>query len=174
MRKLFGFIPIPDNFPFFRKITYSRAFESIAKKCFAECDVDSNNRLSMQELYICLLLLYDKMNSKLPCHVKPPVKAEVYDLFVRYDKDNDGSLSYPEFLEVARALFADDKNWRDSIFIRVLITMIAKTAFWPFLAVAFKAGLSGLGVSQVDGVPDAVISHGLETVGKYVGGYITA
>jgi len=174
MPLLFGLIPIPDSFPLFKKLTYSKAFEKIAKKCFVECDVDSDNRLTVQELYICLLLLYDRMNSKLPCHIKVPKKDQVIDLFKRHDKDGSGTMCYPEFLDVARVLFADDKSFKDSIFLRVVTTLVLKMLVWPTGAVLVKASLCGMGLEAANKVPDSVISHGLETVGKYASGYVAA
>ena len=128
----------------------------------------------MQELYICLLLLHDKMNAKLPCHIKPPVKAQVVELFLRHDMDGNGSLSYPEFLDVARVLFADDKRFKDSILARVVTTLLLKLMVWPLSAMLIKSGVSAAGLESINKVPDSLISHACETVGKYAGSYIAS
>lgn len=38
---------------------------------------------------MALLLLFDKLNSKLPCHVTVPDKAEVKELMLQFDKGGD-------------------------------------------------------------------------------------
>jgi Ca2+-binding EF-hand superfamily protein len=147
-------------------------FEKVARKCFEECDVDADSRISLQELYICVLLIYDKMNAKLPCHMKPPGKAVVTKLFLLHDTDGSGHLSYDEFLIVARVLFADEKSFKDSILLRVVTTLVLKMVVWPMSAVAVKSGLCAVGLEQADKIPSSVISHACETAGKYASSYI--
>lgn len=53
-----------------RKITESKRFREATKTSFEDVDFDGSGSLDYKELYIALLLFYDKMNSLLPVHVE--------------------------------------------------------------------------------------------------------
>jgi hypothetical protein len=63
-----------------------------------ECDVDRNGNIDAKELHVGLLLVFDKLNQKLPVHVKPPNHDAVRVLMRRHDVDGTGALDFFEFL----------------------------------------------------------------------------
>ena len=101
---------------------------------------DADGKIDEKELHICLLLIYDKLNSKLPCRVIPPTSMKVKELFLRHDVDKTGALAENEILAVAKDLFANDKHWADSILVKVAIVATIQLACFP-LAGTFALAL---------------------------------
>lgn len=52
------------------RMTNSKRFENATRASFEEVDVDKTGSLDYKELYIALLLFYDKLNAILPVHVE--------------------------------------------------------------------------------------------------------
>lgn len=93
---------------------------------------DSDGKLDEKELHICLLLLYDKLNDKLPCHVRVPTSEEVHTLFQTHATTN---LSEDEFVKLAAHLLSSDKHWWDSIFAKVALSVGLQLAIFPLAGV---------------------------------------
>ena len=88
--------------------------------------------LDEKELHICLLKLYDKLNAKLPCHVRVPRQEEVTELFQRYAPAG-GALDEEQFIEVAQDVLASDRHWHESIIVKVLLTVGLQVALFPLV-----------------------------------------
>ena len=61
----------------------------------AECDLDGDKRLDAKELHVALLILYAKINEKLPegVRIPAPSHAQVKVVLATADVDKDGHLS---------------------------------------------------------------------------------
>lgn len=53
-----------------KSVTNSARFENATRTSFDDVDADHTGSLDYKELYIALLLFYDKMNAMLPVHVE--------------------------------------------------------------------------------------------------------
>ena len=95
---------------------------------------DQSGRLDEKELHICLLILYDKLNEKLPCHIRTPKPSDVHELYERHT-GGQGSLSEQQFLEVAAELFASAEHWYDSVPVKVALTVGLQLALFPLIGV---------------------------------------
>lgn len=93
---------------------------------------DGDGKLDEKELHICLLLLYDKLNDKLPCHVRVPTPEEVHTLFQTHATTN---LSEDEFVTLAANLLSSDKHWWDSVFAKVALSVGLQLAIFPLAGV---------------------------------------
>lgn len=108
---------------------------AVASKTFQECDFDKSGDIDLNELYIAVLLTYDKLNKVCPVHVKPPKKRAVQELFEEYDADKSGRLDREEFGRVIKTLVAGDtNNWRTSIWWRVTYLWGLKALLCPLAA----------------------------------------
>eukprot|EP01024_Parvocaulis_polyphysoides_P056395 TRINITY_DN5930_c0_g2_i1.p1 TRINITY_DN5930_c0_g2~~TRINITY_DN5930_c0_g2_i1.p1 ORF type:complete len:283 (-),score=13.75 TRINITY_DN5930_c0_g2_i1:24-872(-) len=86
-------------------LKHTELFAVLVKQCFQECDYDGDGYVEERELYIGLLLLYDKINYRLPCHIPAPGKEAVKYYMQTYDVNHDGRLDADEFMQVALTLF---------------------------------------------------------------------
>jgi hypothetical protein len=113
---------------------------------------DGNGLLDEKELHICLLLLYDKLNDKLPCHVRPPSSEQVHDLFVRHTAGNASAcLDQDQFLELASSLLACEKRWWDTVFVRVVVTVGLQLALFPLVGASFASDRPNFSIYQLLG-----------------------
>jgi hypothetical protein len=94
---------------------------------------DKNEQLDEKELHICLLILYDKLNDKLPCHLRVPRAEEVHELYIRHAPEPGASLDRQQFLAVAGDLFASTEKWWDSVLIKVAVTAGLQLALFPLI-----------------------------------------
>jgi len=125
------------------KIVHSRSFEKLAKKIFAEADIDGSGELDEAELYACVLLIYDHLNARLPTHVPAPTRARVTALMKKYDANRDGTLRYEEFFNVARQLFGVASI--NSIPANVVVVLVLRLLLLPLVANLFKGLCSSVG-----------------------------
>ena len=95
------------------------------------CLQDGNNEIDEKELHICLLILYDKLNDKLPCHIRVPRSEEVHELYMRHTPAPGASLNEQQFLAVAGDLFASTEKWWDSVLVKVVVTAGLQLALFP-------------------------------------------
>jgi len=112
--------------------TGSKWFASIVKKIFDRADLDKNCTLNQAELYVCMLKIYEEVNVRLPTHIKAPSKEEMLKLMKKVDVDQDGELSYPEFLEAAKLMFGAS-NTDFSLPVHVLVILVLRILFLPLL-----------------------------------------
>lgn len=97
---------------------------------------DGDGTLDEKELHICLLLLYDKLNDKLPCHVRVPSPDEVHTLFLAHASSqgvstSTASLTEEQFVKLAGDLLASDRHWWDSVFAKVALSVGLQLALFP-------------------------------------------
>lgn len=92
---------------------------------------DESGTLDEKELHICLLVLYDKLNDKLPCHVRIPTAQQVSILYERHQPSPGAALGEAEFLEVASDLFASDEHWWESVPVKIAVTVGLQLALFP-------------------------------------------
>ena len=151
-----------------KSITGSRTFAALVQKSFDEVDYENNKRLDHKELHIALLLLYDKLNSLLPVHMAVPTRDEVANLLKKYDTDQSGGLEYPEYLELAKALFGGKHGWKDSILLRAGTMMLLNLLVWPLAGSGARQGMIGLGVTGAAVIPGPVWSIAAENVVKLI------
>ncbi|GMH45064.1 hypothetical protein BSKO_13021 [Bryopsis sp. KO-2023] len=152
-----------------KKITHSKRFKEFTKSSFEEVDLDGTGNLDYKELYIALLLFYDKMNGALPVHVPVPTKKEVYDYLIRFDKDQSGHLDFEEYLAVAKELFGSGRSWKDSVYFKAGILILFNMLIWPIAGKYTQKGLVKAGVSDAAKVPVAVWSFAAQGVVKMAG-----
>ena len=82
----------------------------------AECDLDGDKRLDAKELHVALLILYNKINEKLPEGVRVPfpTHAQVKAVLATADIDRDGHLSKARAADGApNALGRQSRNSND-------------------------------------------------------------
>ena len=132
------------------------------QKAFDETDLDRNGTIDFKELYIALLRVYDKINSKLPVHVKIPDIEEVNRLLRKFDTDGNGSIGFAEYRNLVNALLFDDRDWKESLFFKVAMAVVSKTILFPFGAVGIKSGLVAAGLSSAGAMPTVLLSNVLE------------
>lgn len=147
-------------------ITQSETFANLVEASFNEVDYDKNERLDYKELYIALLLLYDKMNSLLPVHVPVPTKFELDDLLKRYDVDSSGTLDFAEFLELSKNLFGGHKGWRDSILLRASVLMVMSLIVWPLAGASVQRGFATVGFGFATVIPTPVWAIAVQSSAK--------
>lgn len=108
-------------------------FKRIVRKAFAEADVDKNGTLSEAEMYVCVLKIYEKVNTFTTSHVKAPKKKEVLNLMKEYDMDKDGALNIDEFLCCSRAIFGI-ASIDHSVPINVIVVLSLRMFILPLVA----------------------------------------
>eukprot|EP00803_Ostreobium_quekettii_P002543 evm.model.scf_2338.2 EVM.evm.TU.scf_2338.2 scf_2338:19072-19560(-) len=146
----------------FKAIVNSGTFKNLCRTAFDEVDVDANKKLDYKELFIAMLLLYDKINSSLPVHIDVPTKAMVYEYLTRYDKDKTGGLEFAEFYELAKDLFGAGKSWKDSLVYRIGVIVVSNMLIWPVAGAGARGGLLKLGITEAANLPPAVYSFGVQ------------
>jgi Ca2+-binding EF-hand superfamily protein len=140
----------------------SPVVQNAIQKAFDETDLDRNGTVDFKELYIALLRVYDKLNSKLPSHVKPPQLDEVNRLMRKFDVDGSGSIGFPEFKKLVNSLLFDKKDWRESLLFKVSVAIVTKAVLFPLSALGIKEGLVAAGLEKYDVMPASVLSSVLE------------
>eukprot|EP01025_Chloroclados_australasicus_P029409 TRINITY_DN29394_c0_g1_i3.p1 TRINITY_DN29394_c0_g1~~TRINITY_DN29394_c0_g1_i3.p1 ORF type:complete len:235 (+),score=13.09 TRINITY_DN29394_c0_g1_i3:180-884(+) len=158
MGRFLGIIPMP----WIGKITDCRLFRKMALKSFDESDKDANGKIDEKELHICILLLYDKLNNKLPCHINVPTSLKVKELFERHDVDGDKALSQDQFLSLAADLLASEQNWWDSIFVRATFKVAVTLIVFPLVGKGVSHLLQATDLPVIRRGSPAVCSHGAE------------
>eukprot|EP00803_Ostreobium_quekettii_P007104 evm.model.scf_721.1 EVM.evm.TU.scf_721.1 scf_721:23611-24099(+) len=152
----------------FKAIVNSPTFKKLCRSAFDEVDVDVNQKLDYKELYIALLLLYDKINSTIPVHIEVPTKANVHEYLLRYDKDKTGALEFGEFFELAKDLFGAGRNWKDSLYFRIGMVILTNMVIWPIAGAGAQKGLLKLGIAQAANLPPSVFSFGVQGVTQFL------
>ena len=84
--------------------TESDMFLRSVKATFEEIDVDNSGTIDETELYIGVLLIYNRINALLPTHNNPPTKKEVSAMMATFDANNNKKLDRKEFTSLAKAL----------------------------------------------------------------------
>ena len=77
--------------------------------------------------------LYDKLNDKLPCHLRVPSPDEVHELYERHAPGSGEGLNKQQFLRVAADVFASTENWWDSVLVRIAVTAGLQLALFPLV-----------------------------------------
>eukprot|EP00892_Ulva_mutabilis_P012647 jgi/Ulvmu1/9755/UM055_0095.1 len=164
MGRLCGIIP-------FGGVTGSRLFRKLALKTFSQCDKDGDGTLDEKELHICLLLLYDKLNDKLPCHVRVPTSDEVHKLFLAHASAHgqslaEASLTEEQFVELAAALMGADRRWWDSVVAKVALSVGLQMALFPLAGHGLTRLSKAMGVPLVQRLSPAIWAYGTEKAYK--------
>ncbi|CAH9118204.1 unnamed protein product [Cuscuta europaea] len=84
----------------------ARQVQLISDKVFDRIKNEAGRlNLTFEDLYIAVLLIYNRINKHLPApHFDPPSKQQVRDLIKKCDLNLDGELSRNEFLSFIRQL----------------------------------------------------------------------
>jgi len=152
-------------------IAHSGLFTRLCLRAFKECDVDKSGTVDRKELHVMLLLLYDKLNRKLPCHVNPPKRSDVERLLAIHDVDGSGGLDPSEFLALSRSLILSKAHWKESLFVKLSLGVAFHMALLPVIAFGFKSILMVAGVASAARLPTAVLAGGIGTVGTLAWNY---
>eukprot|EP01025_Chloroclados_australasicus_P043430 TRINITY_DN4646_c0_g1_i2.p2 TRINITY_DN4646_c0_g1~~TRINITY_DN4646_c0_g1_i2.p2 ORF type:complete len:274 (-),score=13.10 TRINITY_DN4646_c0_g1_i2:537-1283(-) len=112
----------------------SDIFTNLIEQSFAACDQDGNGKIDEQELYIAILLLYDNINCKLPCHIPVPTKEQVRQYMDSNDEDGDRCLDKNEFTQAAMKILYGTKNPRESITYNVVEGIFIYVVILPLIA----------------------------------------
>eukprot|EP00252_Welwitschia_mirabilis_P020052 TRINITY_DN481_c0_g1_i2.p1 TRINITY_DN481_c0_g1~~TRINITY_DN481_c0_g1_i2.p1 ORF type:complete len:170 (-),score=47.79 TRINITY_DN481_c0_g1_i2:305-814(-) len=113
-----------------RKIT-DRVFDHFAKK-------SGKDSLSLEDLYIAVLLVFNDINKHLPGpHHDPPSKEEVESMMQHVDRNLDGELNKEEFAQFVKKFTSDVVSRISQGFV---ITVIAA----PVVALMTKRATEGV------------------------------
>lgn len=135
----------------------------------AECDVDGSGSVDAKELHIGILIFYDKLNSKLPVHVKPPKHKDVQVYMKSHDISSDGHLNREEFASCVKSMIGlGEKGAFGSLQFQVIRRMALKMLIFPLVAAVIKKGADAGGIPMVDKIPDSVLVLGLEAASKSI------
>jgi hypothetical protein len=137
-----------------------------AAKAFAAVDVDKTGHLDEKELYVCILLVYDGLNRRLPTPLAPPTMVEVRDLMKKFDKNADGSLTLEEFEPVMKTIIFRKKAWRDSVVVRFGWALLLKIVLVPLVAGYVTQFFVSKNSKYSDSAP-GVITSVIDLVSKY-------
>lgn len=85
-------------------------FSNAVRKTFQEIDEDGSGKIDAEELYIGVLLIFDRINSALPMHEHPPTRAEVKQMLSKFDVSRDGALDFDEFETLANGIMDPRKG----------------------------------------------------------------
>jgi hypothetical protein len=135
----------------------------------AECDLDGNKRLEAKELHVALLILYAKINEKLPEGVRIPIPthAQVKTILATADVDKDGHLSRDEFVAVAKVALgvSDSRSLVRSISLQVASRAAVKMIVIPVVLFLLREKIPG--VRRVaKRLPDPILAIGIDHVSK--------
>ncbi|KAI4365264.1 hypothetical protein MLD38_021263 [Melastoma candidum] len=101
-------------------------------------------KLTFEDLYIAVLLVYNDLNKRLPGpHFDPPTKAQVREMIQEFDMNHDGKIDREEFVKFILRLTGDT-------FIVVSQGLIITLVVAPTVAMATKRATEGVpGVGKV-------------------------
>lgn len=142
-------------------------FQKWARKAFDEIDMDKTGKADYKEVCIGLLKIYDQLNAKMPAHVLAPKRTEMLDLCRKYDKDEDGTIDYEEFLELAKVLVGSRKHWRDSLLWKYGSVLVLKVVLCPLAAVLIVRGLRQVEAPGAEKIPTAPLASVIEMAVKF-------
>lgn len=157
------------HWPSVKAMVNSKRFTKLCRQAFDELDTDDNGKLDCSELYIPLLLVYDKLNSKMSIHIEAPSKADVDKYMKDFDADANQTLDFKEFVNLCKDFFgAGKRGWRDSLVVRLAFVVAANTVIWPLLGTGIRRALVRLGYSDAGGLPEAVFSHAVKGASQFL------
>lgn len=108
------------------RVAKTAQFRKQCDLAFDEADYDRNGSLSTSELHLVVLMFFDKLNAQMSNkHVSPPTKTQVFELFIKMDKDSSGSLSKDEFHALMSTLCKNVSNGIAMDLIKALILVPA-------------------------------------------------
>lgn len=149
--------------PTVKSMVNSHGFTKLCRQAFDELDTDHNDKLDCSELYIPLLLVYDKINSRLSVHIEPPSKADVDSYIKCFDLDANHTLEFQEFVRLCQNVFGVGKRGlRDSLLVRMGFAVLANMVIWPVAGTGLKWVLVRLGYTEAGQLPSAVLSHAVK------------
>ena len=90
--------------------TESDMFLRSVRATFDEIDVDKSGTIDETELYIGVLLIYNRLNALLPTHNNPPSRNDVIEMMSQFDSNNNRKLDRKEFTTLAKALMDPSKD----------------------------------------------------------------
>jgi len=160
-------VPVPLPFSNFYS---SKLFESLCKRAFEMCDVDSSGQLDVKELHIGVLLAYHQINSRLPIRLNPPSHAEVRDIFSRHDSrgNDDGKLSFDEFREVMKESIGSEKDFTKSIPFKILQQLALNLGIMPLLTIGMQALGDKAGIDAIKSIPAPFLYGIISTLKSYI------
>jgi len=145
-------------------LSTSKLVHDAVEKTYRQCDVDGNG-VDVSELHVALLLLYDKINARLPVHIAVPTHDGVRELLKRHDLNGNGHLEFDEFYSCCKEMLDGGEEGRvtETIPFLVVRQLVVKLAFLPLAAWGIKKSLvEGGGFEGANRVPDSVLVLTLE------------
>ena len=79
-------------------------FKKALERVFKEIDEDGSGAADENEIYIGVLLTFNKLNSTFPFHVNPPTKNEIRELMKEFDKNRNNKLDQVRHFQYKRRL----------------------------------------------------------------------
>lgn len=135
----------------------------------SECDVDKSGHIDAKELHIGLLLFYDKLNAKLPVHMKPPCHDDVKAFLKSHDISQDERLDFQEFSSCVKSMLGmGHRGVFGSLQFQVAKRIAMKMLILPAVVALIKYAAKEGGVKGVGKVPDGVMVIALEGAIKSV------
>ena len=104
--------------------TRTKAFKKLCQKAFKACDTSNSGRLSKEELYSGLLLVYINIAKYAgPAACYPPSRKVVNDLFDACDENESGDICEQEFVSII-IILSSQMTWRIATYYLFLILML--------------------------------------------------
>eukprot|EP01023_Acetabularia_acetabulum_P002150 TRINITY_DN10827_c0_g1_i4.p1 TRINITY_DN10827_c0_g1~~TRINITY_DN10827_c0_g1_i4.p1 ORF type:complete len:215 (-),score=29.38 TRINITY_DN10827_c0_g1_i4:1517-2161(-) len=144
-------------------------FASMADQTFSKFDYNGDGKISEIELHFAIILFYDQLNLRLPCHIHPPGREDIKDLIVQFDTNKSGYIEKEEFGKLLTALVGTKSVWYDSLVVRVLASILVRMILIPSIAVFMYTVLASVGLS-VFGMDAAILTAALLIVFNGLGG----
>ena len=120
----------------------SRMYEDAVNKTFEEIDFDGSGSIDETEGYVGVLLIFDRINKRLPTHETPPSRRVVEKIMRAFDADGSGKLDRSEFMALAKAMFDPSEGGSASgIVPRIIQNIIWSTVVLPLSAYVIRSAI---------------------------------
>jgi len=138
------------------KLVHTKWFKNTCKRAFKRTDLNGNNSISEQELYVAVLLLYNQINVKIPGrnHAAPPF-SRVRANFRRYvGNEKDARLTEEQFVIFCQDICIE-------LMPRIVLQAIGSLFVAPLVAVTIHEALeywtNSLGVPWIMFLPESIM-----------------
>eukprot|EP01025_Chloroclados_australasicus_P050612 TRINITY_DN583_c0_g1_i1.p2 TRINITY_DN583_c0_g1~~TRINITY_DN583_c0_g1_i1.p2 ORF type:complete len:231 (+),score=20.47 TRINITY_DN583_c0_g1_i1:103-795(+) len=144
-------------------------FGSMVDQTYEKFDYNKDGKISTVELHVALVLFYDQLNQRLPCHLPPPSHEEVKNLMLEFDVDKSGYIERDEFESLVRALVGTKRVWYDSLIVRVLGSIAVRMLLIPSVVLFLYNAMQRVGIS-IFGMDAAIFTAVLLMAFNGIGG----
>eukprot|EP01024_Parvocaulis_polyphysoides_P064310 TRINITY_DN7471_c0_g1_i1.p1 TRINITY_DN7471_c0_g1~~TRINITY_DN7471_c0_g1_i1.p1 ORF type:complete len:215 (-),score=11.16 TRINITY_DN7471_c0_g1_i1:181-825(-) len=144
-------------------------FTSLADQTFSKFDYNGDGKISEIEMYLAIILFYDQLNHRLPCHIHPPGREEIKELVTQFDTDKSGYIEKDEYGKLLNALVGRKSVWYDSLIVRILASMLVRLILIPSMALFLYTTLNRVGLS-IFGMDATILTAALLIVFNGLGG----